>query len=333
MRVIALEEHFVLPDLMNRIPTQRISDRGNPSSDQAPSLLKTASKRLADLGEGRLADMDTNGISMQVLSWAGPGADLLDAEQGAAFAKDANDGLAKVVKRHPDRFGAFAHLPVTADDAGVAELKRCVQELGFQGGMINGTTQGRFLDDPTFEPLLATAESLGVPLYIHPNIPPAAVRDAYYKGLPPVLGFELSTYGFGWHVEVGIHLLRLVLSGTLNRHQKLKLIAGHMGELLPMTLARTEKMVGPDYAKFSDRTISEQLREQVWFSTSGLFTLPPLQILIDTFGIDRVLFSVDYPYSDNSEGRQLIDTLPFAQVDIENLCHGNAEGLLRFPPQ
>ena len=179
-------------------------------------------------------------------------------------------------------------------DACAAELVRAVKELGFLGALINGTTEGRFLDHPSYDGLLAAAVELDVPIYIHPHLPPEPVRQAYYSGLPDGAGRVLETAGWGWHSETAIHLLRMVLAGTLDRHPKLKLIIGHMGEMLPMMLARIDEVFALDIDHLK-RPISRAILDQVWITTSGIFTEPPFLAALLTFGIDRIMFSVDYP--------------------------------------
>ncbi len=293
-------------------------------------MLATIRTPLADLGHSRIADMDATGITVQVLSWAGPGAELLTANNAIDWSRECNDALGEAIAAYPSRLAGFAHLPLTEPEAATVELERCICSLGFKGAMINGTTDGRFLDHPSFEPLLSCAEQLDVPLYIHPNIPPKEVMESYYSGLPRDTGFLLATYGFGWHAEIAIHVLRMVLSGTLKRHPRLKLIIGHAGEFLPMTLARTTTMLGGELEGHMTRSIAQQLREQVWVTTSGQFTLPPLRAAIDTFGIERVMFSVDYPYSSNTEGRTLLDALALEPEDIARISSGNADELLKL---
>ena len=141
----------------------------------------------------RLARMDEAGITMQVLSASGPGAYLLEGADGIAFARDVNDVLGKAVAAHPERFAGFAHLPTRTPQAAADELERTVRDIGFCGALIDGLTEGHFLDDPRFDPILARAEHLDVPIYLHPNLPPAAVRDSYCSGLPGLTGFRLST--------------------------------------------------------------------------------------------------------------------------------------------
>ena len=289
--------------------------------------------KLKELGSSRLADMDAAGISVQVLSWSGPGADLLAGQEGVDFSREVNDALARAVTKHPDRYAGFAHLPLQSPGDAAGELERAVRELGLRGALVNGLTEDRFLDHPSFEVLLARAEALDVPIYIHPNIPPEAVRQAYYVGLPkPTVNFALSIAGFGWHAEMAIHVLRLVLAGTLDKHPKLKIIIGHMGETLPMMLARCDEIFRHETEDYLQRSVAQTLTEQVWVTTSGVFTVPPLQALLATFGVDRVLFSIDYPYSPNEKGRAFLDRLPLAPADQAKIAHGNADRLLGLRP-
>jgi len=331
MRIVALEEHFQVPDLIDRIGKDRALARGWPNGNAHPN----ASMRdaLADTGERRLADMDEAGVSVQVLSAAGPGADLLPPHSGAALASEYNDRLKQIMNERPDRFVGFAHLPMTAPDSAADELERAVAELDFHGALVNGLTENRFLDDPMFEPILARAEALDIPLYLHPNIPPATVRSAYYEGFPDDVRHSLATAGFGWHAETAIHILRLVLSGTLDRHPKLKLIVGHMGEMLPMMLDRFDHVFGEAVAKRSDRGVSETILDQVWITTSGFFSLAPFTAAMMTFGPDRILFSVDYPFSPNKAGTEFLKRLPVSPADREKISHGNADKLLRLQDQ
>src|SRR3954454_8309931 len=176
--------------------------------------------------------MDKGGIPMQVLSNTGPGPDLVPGPEGVALAAAMNDYLAEAVARAPDRFAGFAVLPMASPEACAAELTRAVRVLGFKGALVNGTTEGRFLDHPAYEGLLAEAVALDVPIYIHPHLAPEPVRQAYFGGLEPGAGRVLEAAGWGWHQETALQVLRLVLAGTLDKFPRLKLIIGHMGEML-----------------------------------------------------------------------------------------------------
>jgi uncharacterized protein len=329
VRVVTLEEHFSFPAITSRIDPTLLAKRGFVPVSSRPGLNRQP--LLEDVGDDRLKSMDENGIAVQVLSVSGPGAELLEGDASVALARDYNDAILETVKAHPTRFAAFAHLPMTVPEAAADELERAVRELGFRGAMINGMTNDRFLDDRQFGPILARAEALDVPLYLHPALPPAAVREAYYSGMSPLAGMLLAMAGFGWHAETAIHVLRLIISGTLDRFPKLQIIIGHMGEMLPMMMARADGVFAPAFVG-TRRTVQQTLREQVHVTTSGMFTLPPLVATIDTFGIDRVMFSVDYPYASNVAGKKFLESLPFAPADIEKFAHGNADRLLRLKP-
>ncbi|MGE0370704.1 MAG: amidohydrolase family protein [Gammaproteobacteria bacterium] len=329
MRVVALEEHFTVPAIAGRIDREIVSRRGfRPRRTPAagPSPLELA----PDLGAGRLRLMDEAGITMQVLSNTGPGPDLVPGPAGTDMARAMNDHLAEAVARHPDRFAGFAVLPMCSPDDAAAELRRSVTELGFLGALINGTTDGRFLDDPCYDGLLAEAAALDVPVYIHPHLAPEAVREAYFSGLEPGAGRVLEAAGWGWHSETALHVLRLVLSGTLDRHPRLKLIIGHMGEMLPMMMARADEVFALDIDHLQ-RPVSQTILDQVWITTSGIFTEPPFLAALLTFGIDRIMFSVDYPYASNAKGRAFLDRISLSPADMEKLTHGNADALLRLP--
>jgi len=331
MRIVALEEHYLFPDLVERIDPAAIIRRGMPAPG-SPAAALAPRALLADMGKDRIADMDATGISFEILSQSGPGADLLEPKDAVPLAKEFNDRLAAVIRERPDRYGGFAHLPMAAPDASADELERCVRELKFLGAMVNGVSaDGRFLDHPSYEPLLARAAKLDVPIYIHPGYPPRAVHEAYYANLPtPGISDAFAHAGWGWHQEVAIHTLRLVLSGALDRHRKLKIIIGHMGEGLPAMMARCDQTVGRAAGSLLQRTVSATILDQVWITTSGFFSLAPFMAALLTFGTDRILFSVDYPFSKHKDGREFLDSLPVARDDLLKIAHVNADKLLKL---
>ena len=328
MRIVALEEHFTAPHLVRQIDPETIRRRGfrpRRAPQHGPSPLDLA----PEIGEQRLAYMDEAGITVQVLSNTGPGPDLVRGTEGVAIARAMNDYLAGAISKHPDRFKGFAVLPMQSPEACASELERCVRDLGFVGANINGTTEGRFLDDPVYSTILAKAVELDVPIYIHPHLAPDPVRQAYFGGLAEGAARVLEAAGWGWHSETAIHVLRLVLSGTLDRFPRLKLIIGHMGEMLPVMLARVDEVFALDIEHLK-RPIGQQVTEQVWLTTSGIFTEPPFLAALMTFGIDRIMFSVDYPYASNAKGRAFLDRLSLAPADMAKLTHGNADRLLKL---
>jgi hypothetical protein len=328
MRVVALEEHFTAPSLAKRIDPAAVSRRGfrprNPPKNAVNPMTL-----LPEMGEARLKSMDEAGITLQVLSNTGPGPDLVPGPDGVALAREMNDHLAAAVAKHPDRLAGFAVLPMASPDACPAELVRSVRELGFLGALINGTTDGRFLDHPSYDLLLSAAVELDVPIYIHPHLAPEPVRQAYYSELPSGAARSLEQASWGWHQETAIHVLRMVFAGTFDKHPRLKVIIGHMGEMLPVMLRRIDESSANDVEHLK-RSPSRTILDQVWITTSGIFSEPPFLAALTTFGIDRIMFSVDYPYAPNSMGRKFLDTISLSPADMEKLTHKNADALLKL---
>jgi len=330
MRIVALEEHYTVPKIVAGIDPAAVTHRGFPGPD-FPWAQTIKRNELADLGDARLADMDASGITVQVLSVAGPGADLVPGQAGIDLARAYNDALAEACARHPDRYRGFAHLPMLAPEAAAAELERTVKDLGFHGVLVNGATDGRFLDHPSFDPILERAAALDLPIYLHPGIPVEPVRNAYYDGLPGNFSFTMALSAWGWHAETAIHTLRLVLSGALDRHPGLKIVIGHMGEALPFMLDRIDETTAAQAKSLLKRSVKQTIVDQVWITTSGFFTLAPFMAALVTFGADRIMFSVDYPFASNARARAFLDTLPVSSADREKIAHGNADRLMRLP--
>lgn len=326
MRVVALEEHISFPEMTSLIPEELLRSFG-----QHPAMQKMAPV-LADITGERLTSMNANGISVQVLSVDSFGANMLSPETAPAFAFRYNNLIAEKISAYPDRFSAFANLPMTAPLAAADELGRAVNDLGFRGAMIRGLTEDLFLDHPKFAPILERAEKLQVPIYLHPGLPPKGVADSYYSNLAgkPGLVESLACYGWGWHAETALHVLRLLAAGVFDRYPKLKFIIGHMGEMLPMMMVRSDKALKPGNGGANQRSLIETFHEQLYITTSGFFTLPPLRIALDTFGIDNIMFSVDYPFSTNEMGAAFLDRLELNQEKLEKLAHRNADKLLRL---
>jgi predicted TIM-barrel fold metal-dependent hydrolase len=320
IRVITLEEHFTTPDFL----------RATRAFTPAVATSDLLESRLLDLGDDRLQTMDDGGVDLQILSLAAGGADALPPPDATALVRDANDTAFDATRRHPDRFAQFASLALGDPEAAAAELERGVTQLNCVGGFLNGTEGGAFLDDPRFTPVLAAAQDLDVPLYLHPSPPQPAVRGAYFSGLPEGSAYFLSTAAWGWHAELGMHCLRLILAGVFDRFPRLRMIVGHMGENLPFSLIRAQDGLSPAVTGLS-RPVSDYVLDHFVVTTSGYFTTPPLQCALDVLGVDRVLYSVDYPYRANSAGAELLRTAPVALPDLRKLAAGNAERVLRLP--
>lgn len=313
MKIVTLEEHY------------RYQHPGDPEDQlglarSAPEYAGILAK-LDKIAEERVADMDGAGITTQVLSHVAPGTATLERSQRA------NDWVRERMDRYPGRFAAFATLPMSDPAAAPKELERAIRELGFKGALISGTSEGRFMDDPCFRPILERAEALGVPLYLHPGPPPEAIMDIYFSGLDPAIARILSLAGWGWHAEQGLHLFRLICAGTFDRFPRLQVIIGHMGEMVPFILARSDAVLSR-FRKGLQKPVSDYVHDNVWMTSSGMFTTPPFLLMLQVIGIDRMMFSIDYPYSSNRQGRDFLDKLPLAPADLEKFAHGNAERLL-----
>jgi 2,3-dihydroxybenzoate decarboxylase len=313
---IALEEHFMCPvGEPYWLPTM---------GDVPEAIMKKVHARLSDFSGERLETMDRAGIARAVLSLAGPG---VQAERDPAVAtrtaRAANDFLAEVIAKRPNRFSGLAHIGVQDGKAAADELERCVRQLGFKGVMISGHTNGMYLDHPSIYPFWERAEALDVPVYIHPADPvtPAPVLDG-------IKGVRRATWEWGF--ETGSHALRLVFGGTFDRYPKAKLILGHLGETLPYLLWRFDsraKLYGVEL----QRKPSDYIKENIWVTLSGMFSAEPLHCAIAALGHDRVMFSADYPFEDAAEAGHFMDTVALSNVVRSDIAYDNAVRLLRLP--
>jgi uncharacterized protein len=331
MRTIALEEHYATPMFMDgpgrQIKEQADAVRAHP---EVAAGLDRLIDQLCDIGEGRIANMDAAGIDVQVLSLTAPGVEQLDAAEAVQFARLTNDTLADAIHRHPDRLAGFAALPTAEPDAAAEELRRTAAMSGFKGALINGHSRGRYLDDMFFWPILECAEALQMPLYLHPTPPPQAVIKSMYAGnYSAGVAAGLATAAWGWHIDTAIHLIRLILSGAFDQFPGLQLVIGHLGETLPFMLPRLERAL-PTELTHLDRRVSAYLRENVHYTFSGFNWTPAFLDLLLQVGVDRIMFSTDYPYASMTEARTFLDQLPVSPADKERIAHGNAEQLLRL---
>ncbi|KAH9222753.1 putative 2-amino-3-carboxymuconate-6-semialdehyde decarboxylase [Leptodontidium sp. 2 PMI_412] len=280
--------------------------------------------KLADLGNERIADLEKGEVSLQVLSH-GP----IDASKDVCIV--VNDELAAAISKNPTRLAGFALLPVIDPKAAADELDRCVTKLGFLGALVDNHLDGQFYDDEKFWPIFEKAEELDVPIYIHPTFASEEMLRHYKGNYDDNIALALSAFGWGWHSETGLHVLRLFASGLFDRYPKLKIVIGHMGEMLPFQLDRCVSVSERWGAK--KRGLREVWQNNIWITTSGMFSLPPLACLLQTTTIDHVLYSVDYPFSPNEKGRGFIDVVKesglMSEEDFEKFAYRNAENLLK----
>ena len=227
----------------------------------------------------------------------------------------------------PGRFAAFAHLAASVPDAAADELERTVTQHGFKGALISGMIRGRFLDDARFAPLLARAEKLDVPIYLHPAHPQPDVHRIYYddyvKDFPMV-----ARPAWGYTVETATLAIRLVLSGVFEKHPKLKIILGHLGETLPFLIWRIDHALKrPGQKSMSFRDI---FCNNFYITTSGNFSNPALLCCVMEMSVEHILFAVDWPFVMNPPAMEWMHTVPLSDADKAKILSGNAKQLLRM---
>jgi 2,3-dihydroxybenzoate decarboxylase len=337
-RRIATEEAFAPAELLDRYRRMLHDGRGDKgfqslwgfylgSTAERP---RAVVRRLADLGAERIADMDAAGIDHQVLALTAPGTNVLDAATARSMATLANDVAAQAVRDHPDRFTALAAVAWQDPDSAVTELERAVRRLGMCGVIANSHVQGRYLDDQRFWPVLEAAERLDVPVYLHPNTPNDRMVEPLHEA-----GLDGAIYGFA--VETGMHLLRIVNAGVFDRFPRLKLVVGHLGEALPFWLPRIDHFHAAQVAsgrypamKALQLRPSDYLRRNVWYTTSGMAWQPGIMFVRDVIGADRVLYAMDYPYQYVADEVRHQDELPLDAAELREFFEGIATRLFHL---
>jgi len=331
VRIITVEEHFEHPQVSGRV-----AELGGPPPLPAQGLAEFATAFTSDadsvarLGGNRLAHMDQVGVDVQVVSHGNGSPGALKHPEAVELCQRVNDDLASQIAEHPDRFRGFATLPLYDPDAAAEELRRCVGEHGFVGTLIAGGFDGSFLDDRRFDPVLAAAEAVDLPIYVHPGLPEASISAHYYAGdWPASAQIMFSGPAFGWHADAGIHVLRLILSGALDRHPGLKLLSGHWGELAAFYLERLDETFGL-VPNGLERAPSDYYREQVWITPSGMYSQNQLNYITAELGADRIVYSEDFPYIVRDDVSTFLQRAGLSESDTHAIAHANAEALLRI---
>lgn len=315
--MIALEEHYIAKSV------------GMPealSTAMQSHFPASVTEKLFDLDTQRIPAMDAGSVSVQILSH-------VPAYVSTEFCTKANDELAEAVKRNPDRYAAFAMLPMSDPPAAAKELERCVTELGMVGALINNhLSDGTYFDGAKFWPVFEEAERLDVPLYIHPSIQPEERIKAFAGNYPKEVQMSLAHWGFGWHAATATHVLHLFAAGVFDQYPKLKIVIGHMGELLPFTLERIErfsKTWGP-----RKKTFKQVWDENIWVTTSGMFSVNPMATVLRNTPLDHIMYSVDYPFEQNENGLKFMEDLKESGLVTEKqfkaIAYENAAKLLKI---
>jgi gamma-resorcylate decarboxylase len=320
---IGLEEHFAIPETLQ-------DSAGFVPGDYWREL----QHRLTDIHDRRLREMDQHGLAMMVLSLNAPAVQAIaDPKRAVEVARRANDFLAEQVAKRPERFQAFAALPLQDPDAATAELTRCVRDLGFKGALVNGFSQIDtpdnvvYLDDARYAAFWGQVETLEVPFYLHPRNPIASWAQIY-QGHPWLLG---PTWAFG--NETAVHALRLMASGLFDRHPGLKIIIGHMGEGLPVSLWRCDHRnawVETPKGYPAKRGFGDTFRQHFWITTSGNFRTQALVHAISELGADHVLFSTDWPFENVDHAARWFDDAAISEGDRRKIGRTNAVSLLKL---
>ena len=317
---IALEEHFALEETLR---------------DSQYSVWFAAwadmRRRLLDLHDLRLKEMDKHGIQFSILSLHNPAVQgVPEADRAIELARKANDVLAEAIAKRQDRFGGFAALPMQDPEAAIVELTRCVKDLGFKGANVNGFSEVGapgavvYLDDERYLPFWAAVEKLDVPFYLHPRDPVS--HEAIYEGHP---WFRGSAWAFG--AETSLHALRLMGSGLFDRYPNLNIILGHLGEGLPYMIWRVDHRIGRTPRGIpARRKMADYLRENFYHTTSGNFRTQTLVDAMMEVGSDRILFSVDYPFEDAIEAATWFDAAPISETDRLKIGRTNAQALFKL---
>lgn len=331
---IATEEAFATTDLFDCyrqiIENKSVDDPGFYSLWGHFLLNKTewpaaVRRRLLDLDDERIADMDATGIARQIVSLTAPGVQILDGATAVSIAASANDQLAAAVQRHPDRYAGLAAMAPQDPPAAAKEIERGINELGLKGVILNSHTHGEYFDDQKFWEIFEAAEHLDVPIYLHPTTPSKGMVGPLLES-----GLDGAIYGFA--VETGMHLLRIILSGVFDRFPKLRILVGHLGEALPFWLFRLDfmhaAMVRADrYAsvKALQKKPSDYLRENVWITTSGMAWEPAIMFVRSVIGPDHVMYAMDYPYQFVPAEVEVTDNLPIDDDEKKAFYQTNAE--------
>jgi 2,3-dihydroxybenzoate decarboxylase/5-carboxyvanillate decarboxylase len=335
LRKIAVEEAFSLPEVAREL--QEVARAHGDSADlpllrgiydAAPgSGGMHVLEALLDIENNRLREMDECGVDMHVLSLTSPGVQMFDADTACELATLANDRLAEVIARHPNRFAGLAAFAPQAPKRAVREMERAIRSLKLNGFILNSHTHSEYLDDPKYWPILEAAESLDACIYLHPR----AASDGLKAPLCDY-GMEVM-WGFG--VEVGTHVVRMMACGLLDRFPKLTICIGHMGEAVPFWIWRINYLNGVSQkslrAPKTKLTMEEYLKRNFVITTSGVEDHLALEYSVKRLGVQRVLWAIDYPYQPTAPAVKFMDSAPLSEADRALVYGGNAERIFRIP--
>lgn len=332
-KIVTVEEHFTIRSINARVMAFWAQQNGGvpPVSQAQKDLMQIVLPTpldIEDVAQRRLAFMNQAGIDMQILSYGnGSPQNITDRQLAVSLCREANDTLAALIAAHPTRFAGFALLPMAFPDEAAKELHRAVTVLGFKGAMLSGTLNGAFFDEARFRPVFAQAAALNVPVYLHPGVIARDVAARYYaderwKGIPQEM---FATAGYGWHVDSGVSLLRLILSGIFEELPQLQVISGHWGELVPFYLNRLDDQQSKTLSL--PHNFTHYFKHNIYVTPSGFFSPEQLKYMVDVVGADRILYSGDYPFLIDTNTKRFLEDAPISPIDKQKIGWQNAEKL------
>ena len=315
--LVSLEDHFVSSVCQQDEVAKTLAVHQFPG----PIL-----ERVIEVGPQRIAVMDEGQVRLQVISHVPVTLDL-------ASCKKTNDELYQYCEQHPSRFAGFATLPMGDPAVIVAELERCVRELGFVGALIPNHSNGAYYDGPDYLPMWRAAEKLEVPIYLHPCPPSSQQLPLFHGNYSEDVVFALATHAWDWHANCGLHFAKLYAAGLFDRCQDLKIILGHLGELVPFMLGRIErKLALTKDAKSWARSFKDAYAHNVWVTTSGMFDMESFRLVLNTTAIGKIMFSVDYPFESTEQSARFMEEIQqsglVSEEDFSRIGYKNAEKLL-----
>lgn len=334
MKLVTIEEHITSGDILADAQQRQATSMGSGQNNQFYGENSFIGNVLTDTEKHRIPFMDEEHIDMQILSYINPmNSPSIPNDVRTEYAIKGNDFLKATVDQHPDRFAAFATLPLWDPEASVKELERSINELGFKGALVTGKTDGRFLDEKQYIPLFEKAAELDVPICFHPSMPVDNILDYYYKSKEgdwnDVTALRFGSAGFGWHIDIGIQMVRMILSGIFDRIPNLHLVTGHWGEGMISMLDRLDYMLPPEITDLK-QYISDYYRQNIYITPSGIKSQINLEATVKYLGADRIIWSVDYPYIRDKGFTDFLLNSDLTDEQKEQIAHGNADKLFKL---
>ncbi len=327
MKIIAIEEHIHLKTLNDELSKYYNEDSEYSKNAGGKGLPYFPDMELyTSTDYKRIEDMDKYGITKQILS-SPVQTQILNEKEALKIVRQANDELVSIIRKNPTRFGGFGLLPWSNIEDCIKEVKR-IKQLKLEGIILAGrpSMEAIFLDDERYLKVLEEIAASNLPLYLHPAPPLKDIQEKYYSGLGERVSSRLSLYGWGWHNEVGVNAIRMILKGVFEKIPNLKIILGHWGEMVPFFLSRLDQALPKEVTHLS-KTITETFKNNFYVTPSGIFDYPQLRFCIDVLGADRIIHSVDFPFIDNSNAQAFIANAKISDEEKRLIAYENAMNL------